>query len=146
MKNKTAEEILKEFIKTPSDSFDLYYKSDVIQAMEAYHAAKSEPPEDVTKAIEETEVSDKWRKIQEAFQSSYSLKSAIDWIDVKDRLPEKAGRYICHKKNGLVCELYWQNKEPELIKSMCQFWYNDILQTSQVTHWRPLPPPPEKAT
>lgn len=54
------------------------------------------------------------------------------WISVKDRLPERNGRYITHCKiegQSLVCVLYY-----------CKVGgFNE----GTVTHWMPLPEPPE---
>lgn len=59
-----------------------------------------------------------------------------NWIRVTEKLPEKAGFVICHKHNGLITALYFDSDN--------KFWYNEIEQTQQVTHWQPLPEPPKE--
>ena len=52
-----------------------------------------------------------------------------EWVSV-DSPPEITGRLICKKKNGLVCELWYDNGK---------YTFRDIDQTSQVSHWQYLP-------
>lgn len=58
-----------------------------------------------------------------------------EWISVKDRLPEHPGFIIAHKTNGLVVGLHYNMSN--------KFTYGQLDQTSQVTHWMPLPQPPK---
>lgn len=56
-----------------------------------------------------------------------------EWISVKDRLPEKSGDYIvcsAHDGHALPKVVYFDNSAG---------WYD-----SAITHWMPLPKPPEE--
>lgn len=62
----------------------------------------------------------------------------IEWISVKDRLPEKEGAYIVYKTN--ITHLFvaiWNGKE----------WNSFINRTplKRITHWIPLPEPPQES-
>jgi hypothetical protein len=62
------------------------------------------------------------------------------WISVKDRLPEKTGRYIVHQ---------WRTGET----SDCDYYHRDDPYTTfpgweyeqeKISHWMPCPPDPEE--
>ncbi len=56
------------------------------------------------------------------------------WISVQDRMPEKKGDYIAYTKDGIVWP-YWFD----------DVWFDTLgYATDTVTHWRPLPEPPEE--
>ena len=58
------------------------------------------------------------------------------WISVKDRLPEKNGDYLIYNTDGIVWP-YWYDKE-------YKEWYDSSgYLTESVTHWMPMPEPPE---
>ena len=57
------------------------------------------------------------------------------WIDVRDRLPEDEGNYLCHFTDGNIETLVYY---PEERKE----WGEGFLHFS-ITHWMPLPEPPE---
>ena len=67
-----------------------------------------------------------------------------DWISVKDRLPEQPHKgdarewYIVALKNGVVKELAYEFLENSL------FGYGWRETAYPVTHWKPLPQPPEE--
>lgn len=54
-----------------------------------------------------------------------------EWISVKDRLPDKGGRYIVHDLTLGVQGYYYH---PDVY---CPAW-------KTVTHWMPLPEPPKE--
>lgn len=59
------------------------------------------------------------------------------WISVNDRLPEKKGDYLIFNTDGIVWP-YWYDKE-------YKEWYDSSgYLTENVTHWMPLPEPPEE--
>lgn len=64
------------------------------------------------------------------------------WISVKDRLPDDKKQYLICRINGRIDIAYYQpmgdkfsNHEP--------FWQGSTRRFTIVTHWRPLPEPPE---
>lgn len=67
------------------------------------------------------------------------LENKSEWVSVKDRLPEdKMQPVIIAKFNGLVCEMMYQDGKFEYWQGRGQW----LDQTSQITHWMPLPKPP----
>ena len=80
-----------------------------------------------------------------------ALLTAIDaleqnngWISVKDRLPDDEKRYLICGLHGRIDIAYYQpigdkfsNHEP--------FWQGSNCRFTVVTHWQPLPEPPESA-
>lgn len=78
-----------------------------------------------------------------------ALKAAIDlinnpsqminmpnWISVKDRLPEEAGKYIvCTRKMAVYCTAF------RLFHGKGYFATDT---TTHITHWMPMPEPPEQ--
>lgn len=61
-----------------------------------------------------------------------------DWISVKDRLPEKEGRYLCVKQIGKSGAVYVQVMNGDSYGFSLEHIYHD-----DVTHWMPLPQPPK---
>lgn len=61
------------------------------------------------------------------------------WISVKDRLPEKRGRYLCYYKY-----------EPDSPDVICENTYLGAglwqSEPSKITHWMPLPEEPKEET
>lgn len=60
-----------------------------------------------------------------------ALKQDNGWISVKDRLPEPKAMVLAHCTNGRMLTVGYFDKDLEYLKS------------GRVTHWRPLPEPPE---
>ena len=65
-----------------------------------------------------------------------------EWISVKERLPEKPGEYLVAYQ-----PCYWDNVQPEFRVGIDSFrgktaWAKKKYQC--VTHWMPLPEPPEE--
>lgn len=67
------------------------------------------------------------------------LRSAQEWVSVKDRLPEESGMYIVTANDGhaqRVSFVQWQKKNRMWnLTAARSYW--------RVTHWMPLPEPPE---
>lgn len=58
-----------------------------------------------------------------------------DWISVKDRMPDKKAHYLTIRANGLLMIETWYTETSKYL------WLSCYL----VTHWMPLPEPPEAA-
>lgn len=57
------------------------------------------------------------------------------WISVEERLPDKAGKYIvCTKKNAVYCTAF---------RFFHGRGYFASDSNTHITHWMPLPEPPE---
>lgn len=63
-----------------------------------------------------------------------------EWIDVKDKLPKKYGRYIVHTENIIGFKPLENNV------FIAEFIFNDFVfkgwESNTVTHWQPIPKPP----
>jgi len=61
------------------------------------------------------------------------LREEARWIPVTERLPESAGKYMTFSGTYGVCQLWFEGRV-----------FDDCGDTIRdVTHWRPLPKPPE---
>lgn len=63
--------------------------------------------------------------------------TAVGWISVKDRLPENKQWALCKCRAGIY----------EVLRNDFGSWYHDKGHTYMsgfVTHWMPLPEPPEE--
>ena len=68
----------------------------------------------------------------------------MEWISVETGLPDKCIDVIAAKANGRVFAMTYRQENGD--KGMKFYWlghngWNN--QHSQVTHWMPLPPPPQ---
>ncbi len=61
-----------------------------------------------------------------------------DWISVEDRLPETGKHYLCYTGSHIriICPNNIDNSGDTLFLQDKGLWHS-------VTHWQPLPPPPE---
>lgn len=55
-----------------------------------------------------------------------------EWINTKDRLPEKSGRYLCFTRNEINVLGFDKNK-----------MYSRMIWKHEVSHWMPLPEEPK---
>ena len=58
-----------------------------------------------------------------------------EWISVDERLPDKDGRFLTVDKKGYMMVCYWQTRFG---------WFASVCNKNAITHWMPLPEPPEK--
>ena len=72
----------------------------------------------------------------------------MNWISVKDQLPEEGETVLCYRKiivSGWLCKNYCPNEKKR------KGWHCDwsgiersMFKRFPVTHWMPLPNPPEE--
>lgn len=75
-------------------------------------------------------------------QTLPTLTPPNEWVSVEERLPENGQIVLFHQKDGFIyCAEYFVGKE-----LMSPEWFidNDSWNAKVVTHWMPLPAPPEK--
>jgi len=71
----------------------------------------------------------------------------MDWIKVKDEMPEEGDTVLCY--NGIVCTGFVQLEDCRY-ESSKKGWNLDLIDSNEkeifgrltVTHWMPLPKPP----
>ena len=85
-------------------------------------------PEDVLNNIRQ--------KIEHYKAAADALEKQPRWISVEERLPEQRDAYLAATTDGDVYDA-------EFIPSVKQWWIDDDLRLD-VTHWMPLPEPPEE--
>jgi len=88
----------------------------------------------MTTSSKDTQIGRKIHDSAIGAMEEYADQFKPKWISVEDDLPELATFVICHKKNGLVLGLYYSADR--------EFRYAEQIQRNQVTHWMPLPEPP----
>ena len=68
-------------------------------------------------------------------QAEYLIEHGVtvqEWISVDDRLPKNSDNVLVCHNNGLVTTNAWLGSN---------WWLNN--ERNQITHWMPLPEPPE---
>lgn len=79
-----------------------------------------------------------FRVITQADNKDMDAPANSVWISVKDQLPERFKPVlICREKNG-------KPYVEQGYKDVCEWWKVYGTRTKQVTHWMPLPEPPEE--
>ena len=79
-----------------------------------------------------------FRVITQADNKDMDAPTNSVWISVKDQLPERFKPVlICREKNG-------KPYVEQGYKDVCEWWKVYGTRTKQVTHWMPLPEPPEE--
>ena len=63
----------------------------------------------------------------------------MEWIRVEDRLPEGFVRVIVCVRGEVRCAIWDKTRFNE------DEYYNGSIQPKAVTHWMPLPEPPDEA-
>lgn len=65
-----------------------------------------------------------------------------EWTSVEERLPNKEGEYLCFVKgHGIRIR-----KFADWIRNSRMRWWSNGAETKKVTHWMPLPEPPNKSS
>lgn len=68
----------------------------------------------------------------------------MNWIKTSDRTPEEganeSGYITVLTYNGIEAYISWYNK-PE---NTWHDWYGDKVEFPEITHWMPLPEPPNQ--
>ena len=64
----------------------------------------------------------------------------MEWISVKERLPEDRKPVLVYTGGGFICKAYWFNTN-DSIEWISFVNFEDIEE--YVTHWMPLPEPPK---
>lgn len=62
-----------------------------------------------------------------------------EWVSIKDRLPEKDGKYIVARKEGNKYSISVRKFQKEIPCCYCGHWERG---TNGITHWMLLPEPP----
>lgn len=82
------------------------------------------------------------REFEAKLEELERVKAERSWISVKDRLPERTVPHhdvlVYHDLNcGMYIDRAWYSREKNK-------WRNVLGMNLKVTHWMPLPEPPEK--
>ena len=82
-----------------------------------------------------------FKEHKEATMNNNALADASGWISVKDRLPEVGGYVVCIAKRNPFSRFM-----PMVARIEKNGWVNPITEQyiSEVTHWMPIPEPPEE--
>lgn len=99
-----------------------------------YHTCQDEVVLEAADAIEE--LSRKYKSIAASLNESVELVRKLQqprWIPVSERLPEDSGDYLVHDSCGNI----FQNFFGTVVKR----W---SARDGMITHWMPLPDPPEE--
>lgn len=73
----------------------------------------------------------------------------MEWISIKDRLPEKCGIYfICYEINGILKSHYsiWLEHSRQYKGSKFGWKSRGIIRRSNIQYWMPIPKPPIPAS
>ena len=96
--------------------------------------------------------------MEEAYKNGYAKgkEDAQKWIPVTERLPDKNGDYLAFKRNtyGGWCDVVGFAKDGrevddyDFVNEWENVWYDydseyGYIVFDSVTHWMPLPEPPE---
>jgi len=70
----------------------------------------------------------------------------MEWIDVKDRLPEWHGSYLVYGTNFGIKVCHYSDYDTTYGRRMKYTWFKNSgsshYSKKSITHWMPLPKPP----
>lgn len=66
----------------------------------------------------------------------------VEWVSVKDRLPETNGQFLCYSADFPLGAFF--SIQSFNVKKGAFWWYEDNVKAPFITHWMPLPEPPEE--
>lgn len=79
-----------------------------------------------------------------SIENAPTLTQPNEWVRVEERLPEDRQIVLFHQKDGFIyCAEHLAG-----VKDLPPAWLidNDCWEAEEVTHWMPLPKPPEGET
>ena len=81
-------------------------------------------------------------RVRSMVHSAPTLTPPNEWVSVEDELPEDKQIVLFHQKNGFIyCAEYFAGNK---ILSPAWFIDNDCWEADEITHWMPLPAPPDR--
>lgn len=84
---------------------------------------------------------DAWEEIIDALDALPTLTPPNEWVSVEDRLPRWSGDYVCVVQDENGGE--WVTLAAWFLGM--KTWFGSFGKVgSEVTHWLPLPPPPDR--
>lgn len=92
-------------------------------------------PDEATYSVRETDFAPETDELRRA------LLDALRWIPVSERLPTDDD---ADEKGNVLC--YWTDEAIETYQARwIEEWNSDKNHKDKITHWRPLPAPPERS-
>ncbi len=70
------------------------------------------------------------------------MPEKCDWISVEERFPDESDIYIVSGTNPGTPNIHKRWRSMAYWNAKLQYW--DCAFSKHVTHWRPLPDPPEE--
>lgn len=70
----------------------------------------------------------------------------MEWIDIKERQPEKCGAYlVCYEIHGILKVHYsiWQENSRKYKGNKFGFKSRERVRRSNIMFWMPIPDPPK---
>jgi hypothetical protein len=71
------------------------------------------------------------------------LRGIMEWISVKDRLPEFDKTVLVFLKGFSACGFSIKDSIKPGVLSIDRGWLVDNFMVGNITHWQPLPEPPK---